>query len=85
MMLYVKNEVPMRTTFAIGDDLLAAAEAAARQRNHTVGQDVSDLAHKSLPEPAASSERNGIPLLPVCNTDAVVTLGIVNALRDGLP
>ncbi len=72
----------VRTTLAIDDDVLAAAKAIARQRNRTVGQVVSELARQSLHPPAASSERNGIPLLPVRNRDAVVTLDVVNALRD---
>jgi hypothetical protein len=75
----------MRTTLAIDDDVLAAARAIAKQKNQTVGQTVSELARKSLRRPADSGERNGVPLLPVRNPDAVVTLDIVNALRDELP
>lgn len=74
-----------RTTLAIDDDVLSAAKAIARQRNQTVGQIVSELARKSLRPPAAPSERNGMALLPVRHPDAVVTLDIVNALRDELP
>jgi hypothetical protein len=72
----------MRTTLAIDDDVLSAAKAIARQRNLTIGQVVSDLARKSLRPPAASSERNGVPLLPVRRPGAIVTLDTVNALRD---
>jgi hypothetical protein len=75
----------MRTTLAIDDDVLSAAKAIARQRNLTLGQVVSDLARKSLRPPAASTQRNGIPLLPVRRPDAIVTLDIVNALRDEYP
>jgi hypothetical protein len=75
----------MRTTLAIDDDVLAAAKAIAQQKNQTVGQVVSELARKSLRRPASSGERNGVPLLPVRRPDAVVTLEIVNALRDELP
>ena len=75
----------MRTTLAIDDDVLAAAKAIAQQKNQTVGQVVSQLARKSLRPPAASKERNGIPLLPVRRPGAVVTLATVNALRDELP
>jgi hypothetical protein len=75
----------MRTTLAIDDDVLAAARAIAQQKNQTVGQVVSELARKSLRRPASSKERNGVPLLPVRRPDAVVTLEIVNALRDELP
>lgn len=75
----------MRTTLAIDDDVLSAAKAIARHRNQSIGQVVSELARKSLCPPAASTERNGIPLLPVRQPNAIVTLDIVNALRDELP
>lgn len=75
----------MRTTIAIDDDVLAAAKAIARQHNQTIGKVVSELARNSLPPPIASTERNGIPLLPVRRPNAVVTLEIVNALRDESP
>lgn len=35
--------------------------------------------------PQGGGERNGIPLLPVTPNKALVTLEIVNALRDELP
>jgi hypothetical protein len=75
----------MRTTIAIDDDVLAAAKALARQRNQSVGKVVSELARNSLRPPAPAAERNGIPLLPVRQPNAIVTLEIVNALRDELP
>ncbi len=75
----------MRTTLAIDDDVLSAAKAIARQRHQTVGRVVSELARKSLHPPAAAAERNGVPLLPVRRPDAIVTLEIVNTLRDALP
>jgi hypothetical protein len=75
----------MRTTLAIDDDVLSAAKAIARHRNQSIGQVVSELARKALRPPAASTERNGIPLLAVRQPNAIVTLDIVNALRDELP
>jgi hypothetical protein len=76
----------MRTTLAIDDDVLSAAKAIARQRNQTIGQVVSELARNSLrPPAAAAADRNGVLLLPVHRPGAVVTLDIVNALRDEPP
>ena len=72
----------MRTTLAIDDDVLAAAKSIATQTNKTIGEFVSELARRSLRPPAALGERNGIPLLPVRGTGAVVTADVVNALRD---
>jgi hypothetical protein len=84
-MLDAHWESEMRTTIAIDDDVLTAAKAIARQRNQTVGKVVSELARNSLRPPAASAERNGVPLLPVRNAGVMVTPEIVNALRDELP
>jgi len=72
----------MRTTIAIDDDVLTAAKAIARQRSQTVGKVVSELARSALRPPAASGERNGVPLLPVRKPGAIVTPEIVNRLRD---
>ncbi len=75
----------MRTTLAIADDVLVAAKAIAREQGKTVGEVVSDLARRSLRKPATRRERNGVPLLPVQKGNPVVTLEIVNALRDETP
>ena len=75
----------MRTTITIDDDVLSAAKAIARQENRTVGEVVSELARRSLHPPRRTAERNGIPLLPVRRPHGVVTIDIVNALRDELP
>ncbi len=75
----------MRTTLAIDDDVLTAARAIARQTNRTLGEVVSDLARRALRPPAAGSERNGVPLLPVRAPGVVVTPEVVNALRDETP
>lgn len=75
----------MRTTLAIDDDVLMAAKAIARQQRKTVGEVVSDLARRSLRPPRDAKIRNGVPLLPVSNPEAIVTLDIVNGLRDELP
>ena len=75
----------MRTTLAIDDDVLAAAKVPARQQQTTVGRVVSDLVRQSLRRPVAQRQRNGVALLPVSNAKAVVTLDVVNALRDETP
>lgn len=75
----------MRTTLAIDDDVLTAAKAIARQQRKSVGEVVSQLARRALHPPRAPASRNGIPLLPVSDPHAVVTLETVNALRDQLP
>lgn len=75
---------PMRTTLTIDDDVLTAAKAIAHHTGRSIGDVVSDLARASLRPKARSVQRNGIPLLPVRNPDAIVTSDIVNELRDEL-
>jgi hypothetical protein len=72
----------MRTTLSIAVGVISIAKAIARQNKPIFGKAVSELARESLPPLASRAERNGMPLLPVRRPDAVVTLDIVNALRD---
>ena len=75
----------MRTTLAIADDVLAAAKAIARSQGKTVGDVVSELARRALQKERAPSQRNGVPLLPIQKPSVIVTLDVVNALRDEAP
>jgi hypothetical protein len=75
----------MRTTLTIDEDVLIAAKAIAAQQRRSIGEVVSALARHALHQPPPSSNRNGIPMLPISNPNAVVTLDVVNALRDELP
>jgi len=59
--------------------------AIVRQNQQTVGRAGSELVPAPPRPSAASTERHGIPLLPVRRPDAIVTLDIVNALRDESP
>ena len=73
----------MRTTLIIDDDVLLAAKEIAEQRNQTLGQLVSALARSALAPPVPATFRNGMTLLPMRRSGAIVTLAIVNGLRDG--
>ena len=75
----------MRTTLAIDDDVLAAAKAMAERQHRSIGAVVSELARQALTRPVLQGERNGVPLLPVADNRASVTLDVVNALRDEAP
>lgn len=63
----------MRTTLTIDDDVLTAAKAVARQTGRTIGDVMSDLVRTALRPKTQPRERNGIPLLPVRNPNAIVT------------
>ena len=78
----------MRTTLAIDDDVLAAAQHLARRQHKTLGELISALARKGLRAETSDTGatvlavRNGIPLLPVQPGSGVATLELVNQLRD---
>lgn len=75
----------MRTTIDLDEDILRAAKEIAQQRGTTVGQVLSDLARQALTRPSETTTRNGLPLLPVRPGAQIVTLELVNQLRDELP
>ena len=72
----------MRTTLALDDDVLVAAKSIADRDRKTIGEVVSDLMRMALQRPTPLHDRNGITLLGIGNPGAVVTLDIVNRLRD---
>lgn len=78
----------MRTTLAIDDDVLLVARDLARQQRRSIGEVVSDLARRSLrsedSDGSSQTMRNGFVLLPVNNPAAVITMEMVNSLRDEL-
>ena len=72
----------MRTTCDLEDDILLAIKQIARQRGVSIGKALSDLARQALSQREEAIERNGIPLFPVRPEASVVTLDLVNQLRD---
>ena len=75
----------MRTTLSIDEDVLVAARAMAAAENRSLGEVVSDLARRSLRAPKKGAiRRNGLALLPA-RPGAVVTLELVNSIRDEAP
>jgi len=74
----------MRTTLSIDDDVMLAARAIADRRGASIGAVISDLARTSLRRPTSGATRNGIELLPIADPPTIVTLEMVNALRDEL-
>lgn len=74
----------MGTHVTIEDDVVRAAEKLAQEQNRSLGEVISELARSALPQ-TEIEYRNGIPLLPISNPRAVVTLEHVNELRDEGP
>jgi hypothetical protein len=78
-------EEMMRTTLDLEEDILLAAKEIAKQRGDTVGKVLSDLARQALTRRAPVSRKHGLPLFPVQPDAGVITLELVNRLRDEMP
>ena len=72
----------MRTTIDLEEDVLLAAKEIARQRGVSIGKVVSDLTRQALSRQDFAATRSGVPLFPVRPGAGVVTLELVNQLRD---
>jgi hypothetical protein len=72
----------MRTTLTIDDDVLAAVRSRAEHENRAIGEVLSDLARSALFGTRDTITRNGLPILNRPKGSTVVTMDIVNALRD---
>ena len=73
----------MRTTVDIEEDVLLAAKEIAKHRGVTVGQVPSDLARQTLTRRISVHKKHGLPVFPVQSREGVVTLELLNRLRDG--
>ena len=81
-----KEELYLRTTLAIDDDVLAAAKELAATQRKSVGEVISLLARRALrPADSTRKTRNGVPLLPVGPGTPRVTSELVQQLREELP
>ena len=81
-----KEELYLRTTLAIDDDVLAAAKELAATQKKSVGEVISLLARRALrPADSTRKTRNGVPLLPVGPDTPRVTSELVQQLREDLP
>ena len=75
----------MRTTLNIDEDILMAAKEIAKQKGISVGRALSDLARQALTRESTTNTRNGVPIFPLQEDASVVTLELVNRLRDETP
>ena len=80
-----KSEGIIRTTLDLEEDVLLAAKEIARQRGITVGKVMSDLARQALMREASGDTKNGLPIFPIQPEAKIVTMELVNQLRDDTP
>jgi hypothetical protein len=73
----------MRTTLDLDEDVLQAAKELAVTHGVTAGKMVSNLVRKALtPTGPVPKVRNGVPLLPHRPGQRIMTMKLVNELRD---
>jgi hypothetical protein len=73
----------MRTTLDLDEDVLQAAKELAAVHRVTAGKMVSNLVRKALtPTGPIPKVRNGVPLLPPRPGQRIMTMKLVNELRD---
>ncbi len=73
----------VRTTLDIDEDVLETARELAAMQRVSIGKVISDSARRSLWRTSKSTEmRNGVPLLSPRKGTQIVTLEVVNRLRD---
>lgn len=79
----MRDATLVRTTLDLDDDILQAAKEMAETRRTTAGKIVSELVRKALQAPATKVRvRNGVPLIPRRPGAPVMTMKLVNELRD---
>jgi hypothetical protein len=79
----MRDDDAMRTTLDLDDDVLQAAKELAAVHRVTAGKMVSNLVRKALtPTGPVPKIRNGVPLLPHRPGSRIVTMKLVNELRD---
>lgn len=75
----------MRTTLDIDEDMLRTAKAHARHQRKPLGRVVSDALRQVFEKDVVHFEtRNGIPIIPK-RSGVVITMEMVNAMRDEEP
>jgi hypothetical protein len=79
------QEELMRTTIDIDEDVLQVAKEIARREGTSMGRVLSDLARQALTRRPDAATRNGVPLFPRRPGAPLVTLELVNQLRDEAP
>lgn len=75
----------MRTTVDIDEDVLLVTKEIAQREGLSMGKVLSNLVRLALTRQTDSQFRNGVPLFPRKSTGQVVTLDLVNQLRDEVP
>ena len=78
----MRDDVAVRTTLDIDDDVLQAAKEIAAMRKKTVGQILSEFAREAMCPPRNYTVRNGVPVIPRRPGQRLMTLADVKRLQE---
>jgi hypothetical protein len=78
----MRDDVNMRTTLDIDEDVLEAAKELAAIRRTTAGRIVSELARKALEPKHTYKVRNGVPILSRTRGSRIITSADVQRWVD---
>lgn len=78
----MRDDIRMRTTLDIDDDVLQAAKELAAARKKTTGQVLSELARRALEPTTTYTLRNGVPVIPHRPGTPLMTLADVERMLD---
>jgi hypothetical protein len=78
----MRDDIDVRTTLDIDDDVLQAAKELAAARKKTTGQVLSELARKALEPKTTYTMRNGVPVIPHRPGAPLMTLADVERMLD---
>ena len=78
----MRDDIAVRTTLDIDDDVLQAAKEIAAMRKKTVGQILSEFAREAMCPPRNYTVRNGVPVIPRRPGQRLMTLADVKRLQE---
>jgi hypothetical protein len=75
----------MRTTLDIDDDVLHAAKDIAAHRKQSIGKVISEVFRRNVRGASHEAVRNGVSVIQREPEAKLVTMGMINQMRDELP
>ena len=78
----MRDDIDMRTTLDIDDDVLQAVKEIGEMRKKTAGQILSELARKGLCPTRDYTVRNGVPVIHRAPGTPLITTADVKRLQE---
>lgn len=76
------DDIPMRTTLDLDEDVLQALKEIAAMKGQSAGRVASDLVRKALEPKRSARVRNGVPILHARPGQRLITTELINRVLD---